>query len=442
MQSQDGEMAENLVTQWQTFTSSGTCDETAVRPVILRAWKRCRELGLEPEELQLEFLDEDELATRREANRELISAAAPYLDHLSRVLSDRSHAIALADADGWILELRENPPDSLGGRATGICAGASWAERNLGSNGVGTALASGEPTLVYGVEHYATSFHSAHCLGVPIRFAGQIVGCLDISVTREEDARPEFMTLAQACVASIETSLGHWRNRYEEREELERFAAIGSLLATTVHDLKNPLTVIKGLSELGAVTLPDGDERAYFLQISRHVDELVAMLSKVHQEPDTFDDGMVNLGSLVSEIVDEVRPLCDSQQIRLELKAGELPPCPGDRLLLKRCLHNLIANAIKAMPDGGELKIGALLDGSRAVITVSDSGPGIPDELQSRVFEPFVHGEEGGTGLGLFSVRETVSRLHEGEVWFESSDEGTRFFVELPLRRGAEADSA
>jgi signal transduction histidine kinase len=435
-------MAENLSSQWQMFTSSGSCDESAVRPVILRAWKRCRDLGLEPQELRLEFLSDEELAARREANRELITAAAPYLDHLSRVLADRSHAIALADADGWILELRENPPESFGGRTTGICVGASWAEKNLGSNGVGTALAGGEPTLVYGVEHYATSFHSAHCLGVPIRFAGQIVGCLDISVTREEDARPEFMTLAQACVASIETSLGHWKNRHEEREELERFAAIGSLLATTVHDLKNPLTVIKGLSELGAVTLPDGDERAYFLQIIRHVDELVAMLGKVHQEPDTLDDGMVNLGSLVREIVDEVRPLCESQQIRLELKTGEVPPCPGDRLLLKRCLHNLIANAIKAMPDGGRLEVATVPAGTRALISVLDTGSGIPVELQPRVFEPFVHGEDGGSGLGLFSVRETVNRLHEGEVWFETSEKGTRFFVELPLRRGAEADSA
>jgi transcriptional regulator of acetoin/glycerol metabolism len=155
----------------------------------------------------------------------------------------------------------------LGGRHSGICLGSNWSERHIGNNGVGTALALGEAVFVYGIEHYAASLHSAHCLGVPIRVDGRIVGCLDVSVTTAEDADPAYMALAQACVVSIETSLSHMVRVDTRAAHLERFAAMGGLLATTLHDLRNPLTVMKGISQIGATTAKDADERAYFQKL-------------------------------------------------------------------------------------------------------------------------------------------------------------------------------
>jgi signal transduction histidine kinase len=102
---------------------------------------------------------------------------------------------------------------------------------------------------------------------------------------------------------------------------------------------------------------------------------------------------------------------------------------------MERVFINLVTNAVDAMPRGGRIRIAAKETADHALIEVEDSGPGIPPEIQDRLFEPFVSArKKDGLGLGLATSRRTV-RDHGGEMWTEAAL-GARFVIRLPLKEG------
>jgi signal transduction histidine kinase len=120
--------------------------------------------------------------------------------------------------------------------------------------------------------------------------------------------------------------------------------------------------------------------------------------------------------------------------VRLEtaLAFGDLAPVDEDHL--RRALTNLACNAIEAMPEGGLLRIESGRDGDSAWISVVDDGPGVPEAIRDRLFEPFVsEGKRNGTGLGLAVVKQ-VAEQHGGEVRYGKADGGgAGFHLRLPL---------
>lgn len=126
------------------------------------------------------------------------------MDSLSLSLTGLPHIVALSDAEGWIIDIR-GTPEELGGRKSGLCLGASWDEKNIGNNGIATALATGEPVLVYGIEHFGMAYDGCACMGVPIIFNGKIIGAIDISVPNKY-AHPARLHIIIACVNSIEST--------------------------------------------------------------------------------------------------------------------------------------------------------------------------------------------------------------------------------------------
>jgi len=107
-----------------------------------------------------------------------------------------------------------------------------------------------------------------------------------------------------------------------------------------------------------------------------------------------------------------------------------------------RVIHNLARNAADAMPGGGRFRISTGLDGDDwLVFEFADDGPGIPSEVQSRLFELFATGKKGGTGLGLAIVKKIVDD-HHGRIQCDSGPDGTTFRIQLPRHRVQEAEAA
>lgn len=145
--------------------------------------------------------------------------------------------VALTGAEGWVIDIKSTP-EELGGRKSGLCLGASWAEKNIGNNGIGTALATGEPVLVYGIEHYGMVYGGCACMGVPIIYNGKITGALDISV-HNQYAHPARLHIAIACGNSIESTLEHLNRNTANISPYLELSATSELISTAVHDLKN-----------------------------------------------------------------------------------------------------------------------------------------------------------------------------------------------------------
>jgi PAS domain S-box-containing protein len=219
-------------------------------------------------------------------------------------------------------------------------------------------------------------------------------------------------------------------------------------LATLSHELRTPLTSILGWSHL----LTDGklDKQQTVSAIEtiarnaraqgRLIDELLD-ISRIRTRKISLDLRVVKLAPLIQAVVDDVRPAADARSINLEaVFDSNLGPILGDPDRLQQIVCNLLTNAIKFTPKGGDVHVRLERNDSHALITVNDSGQGIATELLPHVFERFRQADSsdtrsyGGLGLGLSIVRQLVE-LHRGTVTAESSGEntGATFRVMLPL---------
>jgi signal transduction histidine kinase len=219
----------------------------------------------------------------------------------------------------------------------------------------------------------------------------------------------------------------------------ERLSTIGKMTNMIVHDLKNPLTSILGLSSL-LKSMPGIEEdkrRSYYKLIHEESRRILQMVQEILQ----FVRGVHPDVSLkpcdpqayLSEIQNEIEAHLDGSGIRLRMDVRCASPWIIDPEQMKRVLHNLAGNAREAMGQAGEIVITAAEQPDHVLIRVSDTGPGIPRELHHAIFEPFfTRGKKAGNGMGLAIVKQIVE-AHHGEVELECSGEnGSTFCVRIP----------
>jgi len=219
-------------------------------------------------------------------------------------------------------------------------------------------------------------------------------------------------------------------------------------LATLSHELRTPLTSILGWSHLLTGGKLDQQQTARAIEtISRNaraqgrlIDELLD-ISRIMTGKLCLDLRVVKLGPLIQAVIDDVRLAADARSINLEAAFdSDVGPILGDPDRLQQIVWNLLTNAIKFTPTGGDVHVRLERNDSHALITVNDSGQGIAPELLPHVFERFRQADSsntrssGGLGLGLSIVRQLVE-LHRGTVTAESFGEnaGTTFRVMFPL---------
>lgn len=218
------------------------------------------------------------------------------------------------------------------------------------------------------------------------------------------------------------------------------------LTRTTIHDLRNPLTSISGAIKLLENEMQDTltFEQQRFLDIADRGTKRMLNLVNTILDISRLEDGQmpleytpINLPDFVEDIIQSQTPLTIGKALHIEnmLPAG-LPTVVGDRGLLERVFQNLIGNAIKFTPSEGTIRITAreeASDPTRLYISISDTGAGIPPEIQSRLFEKFTSGKQTGRGSGLgLAFCKMALNAHNENIWVESSDEqGTTFTFTL-----------
>jgi signal transduction histidine kinase len=217
----------------------------------------------------------------------------------------------------------------------------------------------------------------------------------------------------------------------------ERLAAIGRLSASLAHEIRNPIAAMRLKAE-NALAASDDARKAKALEailqqvgrLDRLLHDLLAMTQA--SEPKLAD---VELSSFLKSTLESHRELATAKG--LSLKAGtedQYSPLPQlDPFQMQRALDNLILNAIQNTPGGGRVCVDALRQGDKLLLRVSDTGPGVNDEVRDRLFEPFVTARPDGTGLGLAIVRE-IARAHHGDARLARSHSGATFEIEVPWR--------
>ena len=214
----------------------------------------------------------------------------------------------------------------------------------------------------------------------------------------------------------------------------ECFCAIDRLTAALVHDLRNPLTAICGCAEmLLDAHLDAAQARQIILNIRRAADRIQDLLAEVSAvtRGQTKTTESCDLRQILAEACDAAA-LADRNGVDILWGVPAGIQVPMQRARMGTVFLNLIMNAFEAMPHGGSIRIAAKETSDHVRVEVEDTGSGIPAEIRSRLFEPFVTaGKKEGMGLGLWVSRQTV-RDHGGELWSEPA-KGARFVMSLPL---------
>jgi len=220
----------------------------------------------------------------------------------------------------------------------------------------------------------------------------------------------------------------------------ERMAALGRLSAAIAHEIRQPLTAMTGaLKELARFAPLEDDDKKLVQIVSRESQRLNQIITEFldysREKSYAFVD--VDVVSLIEETLLVLeRNAAASRRVRIERAFSEDHlRARADRDAIKQVFWNLCNNALRAMPEGGVLSIGADADPDLVRISIRDTGTGFDPALASRMFEPFQSGFAGGTGLGLAIVYQ-ILQAHKGRIRVKTEPgHGSEFIVELPCAR-------
>lgn len=237
------------------------------------------------------------------------------------------------------------------------------------------------------------------------------------------------------------------RSRREKLEELNLIKS--NILNMVSHDLRTPLTSILMYTEMlreDLKTLEEEDQQRFLRIISEECSRLSRLVDDL-LEAQRLESGRVrwtmkpiDLSELVRKCTSVFAVMAGSKDIALTLDCAELmPPMEADADRMAQVVSNLLSNALKYTPSGGSVHVSAGVQGTQAVICVSDNGPGIPRDQWDQIFDRFAQcstlpqtRDIPGVGLGLYIVRQIVEQ-HNGRVWVDSEvGRGSAFYVSLP----------
>lgn len=218
---------------------------------------------------------------------------------------------------------------------------------------------------------------------------------------------------------------------------IDKMASLGELAATVAHDIKNPLAGISGALQVLAEDYSDDSPRK---EIAREILEEIGRLDGAVKDlllfarPPDMCLILVDINAIIEKVMDRVASRADMLNVRVDLHSDEVPASMVDPEQLERALVNIAMHSLESMPDGGILTFAVLdrRDRGEIEITVSDTGPGIPEDNLKDIFKPFFSSKHSGSGLGLAITRNIIEG-HQGSITVESSPgEGTLYRIILP----------
>jgi len=280
-------------------------------------------------------------------------------------------------------------------------------------------------------------------IAYPLRREDKVEGLVAVdaaSASLTPDARSIIGLLADQVAIAIDDSRLLGENLRLERElaERERLASLGRMAATVAHEIKNPLSAIKSIAQVMREdeNLRNEYERDLGLIIGetdRLSQSVTQLLSFARKESPAGQP--LSVDELVRSVVDLFRANAREQGIALDCEVNVQAELAGRSVAAVRdALSNLLLNALQATPQGGTVSLIAVAGNSDLVISVQDSGSGVPFDLRERIWEPFFTTRQRGTGLGLAIVRKRVQEIGgSASLEISQNGHGALFQLRIPL---------
>jgi len=341
------------------------------------------------------------------------------------ILSSMEQAVVTSDNDGLVTSLNERALELLS--TTGDSVGKSLRQltdqidlvsfRTEAESHAGHSLVKDYP-VTHGGEHFWLRTFCQSLRDADGRTIGNVFQLRDVTADR------------------------HLQDR---ARRMERFMGLGSLAVGLHHEIKNPLAAVSLHVQLVEESLAGQS-------LPEEVPEMLAVvkteMKRIEHVLESFRDYAsaerlhlvdVRLTDLMTRQIDLLRPVADAVKVAIRTRFDDDLPAPMtfDATRVEQIAHNLMVNAIEAMPDGGELKIDAKRfrgeDTDGVLMTFSDTGRGIPENVRPHVFDAYFTTKGGGTGMGL-ALSDKIARLHGGRLSLSVTNGGTTFELFLPIR--------
>jgi two-component system sensor histidine kinase HydH len=279
-------------------------------------------------------------------------------------------------------------------------------------------------------------------LAYPLRREDKVEGLLALdaaSASLTPDVRSIIGLLADQIAIAIDDSRLLEENLRLERElaERERLASLGRMAATVAHEIKNPLSAIKSIAQV--MREDEGLRNEYERDLGLIVGEtdrlsqsVTQLLSFARKESPAAQP--LSVDELLRSVVDLFSANAREQGIALDCQVNVEAELTGKSVsALRDALSNLLLNALQATPHGGKVVLSAVSSNGDLLISVQDSGSGVPADLRERIWEPFFTTSQRGTGLGLAIVRKLVQEVGGSASLESSNGHGALFQVRIPL---------
>jgi PAS domain S-box-containing protein len=236
------------------------------------------------------------------------------------------------------------------------------------------------------------------------------------------------------------------KERLDKLKDAERLATIGATAGMVGHDIRNPLQSILSELYLAKSELPalaNQEAKANLTESIANIENDITYINKIVQDLQDFAKPLRPVAKPV-DLEEICRELLKRANVPKNIKTAFQIQANAERIvtdpdMLKRVIANLVTNAAQAMPEGGKLTLRAYREGGSVLITVQDTGVGIPEEVRPKLFSPLFTTKSKGQGFGLAVAKRTTEAL-DGTVTFESDvGKGTTFIISLPVHKNAEA---
>ena len=222
---------------------------------------------------------------------------------------------------------------------------------------------------------------------------------------------------------------------------LEHQANLGDISSIFAHEVLNPVNNISTRLQLMKDDVGDDEKMSERInEMLSSCDRITELLNSIkeYSKQTGYKIEPLEVKPLLSDLINQRIPRLTQSKIELQLELNEVPMIKGDKRSLEQAFTNLVSNSIRAMKSQGGGVLGiktqfkkSLNNQNYVEIYISDTGPGIPEEIRENIFKPFFTTHRTGTGLGLALVKKTVS-FHKGHISLESFPGGTIFKISLP----------
>jgi len=409
---------------------------------------------------------QDELASLYEVGQEIVSIL--NLKHLLESILDRAAVLVSAERGFLVLWDAEQDDFEVAVARQFALGEVDDAQIEISHGVIRRVLANREPVVTtnaqedprFQTSHSIIAYQIRSVMAAPMIAKEELIGAIYVDTRlssrlfSESDMAVLLAMANQAAVAiqmarlyediqtrnrELQDALRELQETQDELIRAERLSVVGRMASGIIHDLKNPMTTIKGYAAILGRQDIDPETRERFSDIiTRSVDTFVEMTQELLDY--TRGGGSLRLAKVSVDAF--IHDLCifiegdfETRGLNLhrDLAYGEL--LMMDETKMRRALYNIASNARDAMESGGTLTIASKHSNDIVEFRLSDTGPGIPQEVQDKLFEPFVtHGKATGTGLGLAIAKKAVED-HGGTITVESEPgEGAAFIISLPMK--------